>query len=166
MTSVSQEAITIPQWLTYNDIDEHIYELDALINEAAKIIAEPTFHLLFSDREFLVSFQALVSAEIAKTDISRQPDLFQRTGILKRPRHLPQWLRKAVFLRDKGRCQSCFVDLTGTMALDPKVHLDHIVSLGNSGSNDATNFQLCYERCNLAKGSKGVGHIYRTFTFW
>jgi 5-methylcytosine-specific restriction endonuclease McrA len=42
----------------------------------------------------------------------------------------PRKLRKAVFLRDKGRSQSCFVDLPGTMALDPKVHFDHIVSLG------------------------------------
>ncbi len=34
-----------------------------------------------------------------------------------------------------------------------QVHLDHIVSLADGGSNDPTNFQLLCSKCNLEKRS-------------
>lgn len=157
----------IPNWLLKDKLEKkHIAELDVLLKQAAQVVTDATFHLLFSDREFLVAFQMLVAEKIATTDPTDKLSFFEKPGVLRRPSSLPSWLRRAVFLRDKGRCQICFSDLTGTLALDPKLHLDHIHSLAQSGSNDPTNFQLLCESCNLKKGSAEGNHVFRTATYW
>jgi hypothetical protein len=158
--------IESPPWLCESEVRGHIRALDALLDRAAEVITEATFHLLFSDREFLVSFQKLIAGKIRTYDQSTSAALFKKPNVLRRLKSLPSWLRRAVFLRDKGRCQICFCDLTGTLALDPKLHLDHIMPLASSGSNDPTNFQLLCESCNLDKSSKQGGHVFRTVTYW
>lgn len=158
--------LDVPDWLCEEESGNHIAELDRLLDRAALIITEATFHLLFSDREFLAAFQSLIADKLVATNPEASSDVFEKPGVLRRPSRLPSWLRRAVFLRDKGRCQSCFSDLTGTLALDPKIHLDHIRPLAQSGSNDPTNFQLLCESCNLKKGPVEGGHIFRTATYW
>jgi hypothetical protein len=154
-----------PPWLTPRRVERHIRELDRLLAHAIGTVAEGTFHLLFSDREFLASFQDLVAQKIGSQGTSNgsghHGDL-----VIRRPNRLPSWLRKAVFFRDKGRCQLCFSDLTGVLALDPHVHLDHMRPLAQYGSNDPTNFQLLCDACNLRKGNRTAKHVFRTFTYW
>lgn len=166
ITILRNACISVPTWLNEDEFSEHERELDALLGSAVGVLVHATFHLLFSDREFLVAFQDMVSEEIMRMDPSTSPKVFRAHGVLKRPKHIPSWLLKAVFLRDKGRCQSCFVDLTGTLAVEPVRHLDHIRPLAVSGSNDATNFQLQCSRCNQSKGGGMVRHKFRTLTFW
>ena len=58
--------------------------------------------------------------------------------------------RRSVFQRDKNTCQIC--GYVGTGLDDPKLTLDHIVSVRNGGSNKIVNLQcLCYD-CNQLKG--------------
>jgi len=166
-TSIIHSAhLEVPKWLCREQVGLHIPELDILLDRAARVVTETTFHLLFTDREFLLAFQGLVAARLAAAEPDENMYLFKKPGVLRRPSRLPSWLRRAVFLRDKGRCQKCFSDLTGTLALDPKLHLDHIRPLAQSDSNDPTNFQLLCEQCNLKKGPVEGSHVFRTATYW
>jgi len=100
------------------------------------------FHLLFGNRAFLLKFN-LGLAEFRK---ERGDSPCQR-------RSIPQWVKKAVYFRENGKCALCKKDLSGLIALDAKQHYDHIVSLNALGANDPCNIQLLCERCNLVKGA-------------
>jgi 5-methylcytosine-specific restriction endonuclease McrA len=155
-----------PAWLSEDEVSNHIHELDILLERAVKIVTEPTFHLLFSDREFLCDFQALIATKIRSIDRLTDYAYFGDKGYVQRPTSIPSWLRRAIFYRDKGRCQNCFSDLTGIVKLSPRLHLDHIRPLSQLGSNDPTNFQLLCESCNLKKGGNEQKHLFRTETYW
>lgn len=99
-------------------------------------------HLLFGNRGFLLKFN-LVLAEFRR---QRGDSPSMRCAV-------PQWLKKAVYFRENGKCALCKKDLSGLIALDAKQHYDHIVSLKELGANDPCNIQLLCERCNLLKGA-------------
>jgi len=105
--------------LCSNRIDHRRGSLDLLADTASEV-AEAAFHIRFSDRALLVSFQEILAQEIAKLDFGEHSSVFSKPDVLERPKHIPAWLKKAVFLRDKGRCTDCFADLTGLIAIDPK----------------------------------------------
>ena len=124
-------------------------------------MTDETFHLLFVNRSFLLSFnrsladylsanRSLVPAEFRTADgkVARQP--------------LPQWARDAVFFRDQGRCVLCHVDLSGLLSTDRVDHFDHMVPLAQWGTNDPCNLQLLCEACNVRKaaGEAVTGHRY------
>ncbi|NLL67799.1 MAG: HNH endonuclease [Clostridiaceae bacterium] len=77
---------------------------------------------------------------------------------------MPEWLKRAVFYRDNGRCQHCGIDLSGLICIndDKTLQFDHIIPLEQGGTNDATNFQLLCSDCNLTKN----GNIYRPNYFY
>lgn len=77
--------LSIPEWLHPDRVADHIRELDRMLESAATIIAEPTFHLLFADRGFLVLFQDLLASQISQIDASRYPTFFNRSGISEAP---------------------------------------------------------------------------------
>ena len=54
-----------------------------------------------------------------------------------------------MFYRDKERCQLCKKDVSGQIYLENKYHLDHILPLAESGTNNSTIFQLLCDQCNL-----------------
>jgi 5-methylcytosine-specific restriction endonuclease McrA len=166
VTLLRSAGMDCPAWLSEEEVSNHIHELDVLLERAARIVTEPTFHLLFSDREFLCDFQALVATKIKVSARLTEHTFFNKKGYIRRPSRIPSWLRRAVFYRDKGRCQNCFSDLTGTVALSPRLHLDHIRPLSQLGSNDPTNFQLLCESCNLKKGGNEQKNTFRTETYW
>jgi hypothetical protein len=57
-------------------------------------------------------------------------------------------LRWSIFKRDGNRCVVC-----GAGAVDGvTLHVDHIISVYNGGTNDAENLQTLCEPCNLGKG--------------
>ena len=58
--------------------------------------------------------------------------------------YIPAYIRKLVFIRDKGRCVKC-----GSRK-NPELH--HIVPHARGGSNRLENLQLLCRRCNRMKG--------------
>jgi hypothetical protein len=113
------------------------------------------FFLLFANRKVLMLFNEMIAREMSETTLNELPveaeKLFQRAGMLKRA-YMPEWVRRAVFYRDRGRCVSCSCDLSGILNIWSEDHFDHIVSLAAGGLNDVTNIQLLCAACNLKKG--------------
>lgn len=149
-----EAEMPIPQWLTPELVSSHVRDLDPMLAKASKVLIPSIFYLLFSDRTFLGMFQRRVATWLKTFKAADHPSLFIRDGVLRRPTHLPQWLKAAIFYRDRGRCQHCNQDMTGKLRPIKDLHLDHIVPLAASGSNDPTNFQLSCARCNILKGKR------------
>ncbi|MEP0213630.1 MAG: HNH endonuclease signature motif containing protein [Cellulophaga sp.] len=116
-------------------------------------IADDVFYILFGNRMLLLKFNQLVAKNVYDTTFPKEN--LNTSGKLKR-KYIPQWVKKAVFLRDKGRCTKCSRDLTGLIAVDTKQHYDHIVPLNQFGANDPTNMQLLCESCNLKKSGNKI----------
>ena len=130
--------------------------------------AKATFHLLFADRYFLVCFQKMISAKVSKMRRKSCTEIFEKDGIIKRPKSIPNWLRNAVFHRDNGRCQLCQRYMTGliTPQYEKEIQLDHMVPLNLSGTNDPTNFQLVCASCNSSKRDRNITTKPYTFPYW
>jgi hypothetical protein len=105
-------------------------------------MTDEVVHILFGNRGFLLEFN-LGLAEYRKRRRHRPST---RCAI-------PQWVKKAVYFRENGKCAICKKDLSGLIALDTKQHYDHIVPLKSLGANDPCNIQLLCEKCNLLKGA-------------
>ena len=69
---------------------------------------------------------------------------------------IPDWVRRAVFFRDRGMCVTCGIDLSGLGSIWSDEHFDHIVPLASGGLNDITNIQLLCAGCNLKKGGRNT----------
>lgn len=141
----------------YKEIVRDIFdELLAHFDEIEDAIIDATFYLLYDNKEFLFKFNRYLS-RFSTSDLL--PDsYFDENNHIKRTKYLPEWLKRAVFYRDRGRCQHCGKDLSGQLAIanDGELQFDHIIPLENGGTNDATNFQLLCIKCNLEKS----GHLY------
>ncbi|QQQ65110.1 HNH endonuclease [Pseudoalteromonas sp. GCY] len=132
-------------------LDDNYWET---VETISKTLTDAAFIILFGDRDFLYKFQLFLRGIVKKSLQGEFPDLLKKDGVLKRPRtQPPQWLKKAVFHRDKGKCQLCGKDLTGFYAIE-NINLDHMIPLEDSGNSDPTNFQLTCEHCNKSKGKK------------
>jgi hypothetical protein len=165
--SLLEEAdLKIPKWLNPDQVERHIHKLDGILYDANEIITPTIFYLLFSDRRFLIEFQRRISSYVRLLKFDAHPNFLVCDGVLKRPKYLPAWLKAGVFYRDRGRCQSCFKDLSGLGRPIHDLHLDHIIPLAVSGSNDPTNFQLLCDICNLTKGSKVHNNLPRFSPYW
>lgn len=105
-------------------------------------MTEEAFHLLFGNREFLRDF----NLELAAFRQARGDKPSRRCNI-------PQWVKRAVYFRENGKCALCKKDLSGLIAIDPKQHYDHIVPLKALGVNDPCNIQLLCKKCNLEKAA-------------
>jgi hypothetical protein len=126
-------------------------------------IADDVFYIFFGNRELLLHFNELVAQTVSTTDY-KESDLNLK-GKIKR-KNIPQWVKKAVYSRDKGRCVKCSKDLTGLIALDAKQHYDHIVPLNKFGANDPSNIQLLCEVCNLKKSGNIVETSKQYLKWW
>ncbi len=163
---LNETGVSIPKWLTIRQVKQHIYELDKIFIFIAAQQAEATFFLLFNNRDFLFEFQSFVSDYIKPLEYSKYRNILRRDGVINRPSHLPEWLKTAIFHRDKGRCQICFKDITMLHVPIKEYQFDHMIPLATSGSNDPTNFQLVCEDCNLSKGKKLIVMPQKTIPFW
>ncbi len=134
---------------------EHESEFRILFNK----IAGDVFYIFFGNRELLLRFNKIVADEVADTIFPK--DSLTKQEKIKR-KIIPNWVKKAVFVRDKGRCIKCTKDLTGLIAVDQKQHYDHIVPLNLYGANDPSNIQLLCQNCNLRKS----GNIIETSKFY
>ena len=145
------------------DEDNYVDYLEIKLKEnVVSKIADETFQLLFGDRMFCQKFNEIIAADIQGYLLSDYPDLLEKDGKPKRCAYFPEWVQRAVFLRDKGCCAVCLKDLTGLLKTDFHDAIDHIVPLNLGGINDITNFQLICRDCNLDKS----GHTIRTSEFY
>jgi hypothetical protein len=65
----------------------------------------------------------------------------------------PQFVRRILLARDRGKCAECHKDLTLELVAQP--HIDHIVPISKGGCNDIVNLQLLCEACNIGLGNGG-----------
>lgn len=131
-------------------------ELTALLEQ----LSNEVFFLLFSNRSLLANLNHYAAAAMSHVEPESVDEEHERhlasAGVLRRVA-IPEWARRAVYFRDRGRCVACNCDLTGLVSLQSDDHFDHIIPLRQSGLNDVTNLQLLCAQCNLKKGSKLVG---------
>ena len=114
-------------------------------------IADEMFYILFLNREFLLCFNHYMSLTHERK--------FTRG-------YMPQWVKNAVFYRDRGKCVLCGSDLSGLLMVteDKKIHYDHMVPLDQGGLNDVSNIQLLCGKCNLSKGTVSTtSNIYQNW---
>jgi 5-methylcytosine-specific restriction endonuclease McrA len=66
---------------------------------------------------------------------------------------IPEWVKRVIRHRDKGRCVFCGKDVVGIYETqDSRLEqFDHIVPLNEHGINDFTNMQLTCYGCNREK---------------
>ncbi|MFN8208945.1 MAG: HNH endonuclease signature motif containing protein [Bacteroidales bacterium] len=139
--SIEDLDLKFKEWFDDND-DKFGYLFDK--------IAEDVFYILFANRSFLKDFNMIVANEVQNVNI---PQNFKNKHGKIRRTNIPNWVKSAVFFRDKGRCIKCTKDLTGLIATDAQLHYDHIVPLNMYGVNDPSNIQLLCAQCNLKKSS-------------
>lgn len=148
--------------ITEDDIREYHHELgesgelDALLTQ----LTNEVFFLLFGNRTLLArlnNYVAAVVQNIEKNELATEfSNLLDRNGVPARA-HIPEWVRRAAFFRDRGMCAACNTDLSGLVTVHNDKHFDHIIPLAEGGINDVTNIQLLCGTCNLKKGSRIVG---------
>ncbi len=128
----------------YERIEYSGRESNSLLYEMAissfRPLAHDAFGILFQNRKLMRDFGRLISS------VSNQ--LFPRAN------YWPSWLKDALVNREHGRCALCSCDLTGVIAIEKKIHIDHIIPISNFGTNDPTNLQILCEPCNLTKGNR------------
>lgn len=136
-----------------------------------EVISDEIVHILFNDKHFLVIFNRLVRNVLIDedgtyADYVRWPENFRNEdGTIKRC-PIPQWAKRAVYHRDKGRCVFCNRDLTGLINILNQENFDHIVALKDYGTNDPCNLQLTCEHCNKSKGAKDRVPNYKYQSWW
>lgn len=112
------------------------------------------FFVLFQNRDALMLFNDMIADHVKgggeQALQSEQAEYFARAGVLKRV-SIPEWVRRAVFFRDRGLCVLCHRDLTGIVNIWSDDNFDHIVPLAAGGLNDVSNLQLLCKECNSKK---------------
>lgn len=120
-------------------------ELDDVLTQMSREL----FYVLFQNRDFLFRFNVYMA--------NANPARVERCNI-------PNWVKRAVKYRDRGRCVCCGIDLSGSFDCEDEgaVHYDHIVSLHEGGINDVSNIQLMCRKCNLSKsGQSFTSTVYK-----
>ena len=136
-----------------------------------EVISDEIVHVLFNDKQFLVIFNRLVRNVVKDEDgsysdiVSWPVGARNEDGTIERCA-IPQWVKKAVFHRDKGRCVFCNKDLTGLVNTLNAMNFDHIIPLCDYGTNDPCNIQLTCEECNKSKGGKDKEAKYMYQSWW
>ena len=128
------------------------------------VISNEIVHILFLNKGLLVGFNQLVADMISNESIIPAESLTNK-GTIKRC-NIPQWVKKAIFHRDKGRCVFCNKDLTGIITTLNPSNFDHIIPLDAMGTNDPCNIQLSCESCNKSKGANLQSIKYKYEPLW
>ncbi|CUS03332.2 HNH endonuclease [Candidatus Promineifilum breve] len=139
-----------------NDVSDYYDELtlegpfETLVESAVREV----FFILFQNRGLMLLFNEMMAGLIfglgADTLEGECDSFFAKPGVLKRA-HIPRWVQRAVYFRDRGLCVICQRDLSGIINISSIEHYDHIVPLAQGGLNDVSNIQLLCQDCNLKK---------------
>lgn len=136
-------------------------------------ITDEVFYILFANKAFLYKFNMLVSKLIEDSlspdreeyHLSISEGSITDNGKIARV-NIPQWVKKAVFCRDRGRCVCCNKDLSGIYTRLNQSNFDHIIPLNKFGANDPCNIQLMCEECNKSKLDKHQELEYKIEKWW
>lgn len=139
--------------------------LDFFWKKIGELVVDDVFTVLYSNKHFLFQFNSELTRIIGELKYEDFPEFLKKDGVIKR-NYLPKWLQRAVFMRDKGRCQVCGTDLTKILNLDNNENYDHIIPLEIGGTNDPVNIQLACESCNKSKGAKNIGFNSLANRYW
>lgn len=124
------------------------YHSDMLMSKEYDLIfgqvVDEVFFILFLNREFLQKFNEYISEIRAFYFWSEWPKC-ERT-------YMPQWVKNAVFHRERGYCALCKKNISWLISTNKDCQYDHIVPLKNFWINDVSNIQLLCQKCNLKKG--------------
>lgn len=146
---------SLESWLARNKLSKDLISKDDLLDyyttlkgeesfgEMCKIVAEEVFFILFMNRDLLRLFNEIIANIRCNSKYSS----------LKRS-HMPKWVHRAVYFRDRGKCIICNCDLSGTTAISNIKNYDPIVPLNKNGLNDVSNIQLLCDLCNNRKKDK------------
>lgn len=126
-------------------------------------MADEVFYILFANRQFLLDFNNMSINTVLDTVFP--VEYLTKKGTIKRLA-IPQWVKKAVFHRDKGQCVFCNSDLTGLVNTLTNSNYDHILPLDLHGTNDPCNIQLTCEMCNKSKSNKEGSTSNRYIPWW
>lgn len=136
----------------YELLSNHVDYLRKLITDQLSVrISNETFELLFANRKFCLRFNKKISEIIKPLKAADYPSLLEKDGMIKRCTYFQEWVQRAIYFRDQGKCAVKQEDLSGLITTDYKDAIDHIVPLKLGGNNDITNFQLICQPCNLQK---------------
>lgn len=162
--SVNVEDLTEDHLADYHN-DQY---LAGQLGDLVEHLSNETFHVLFANRGLLASFNELLARIFCLYFADQIPlgmeNHFERPGKLKRV-SIPEWVKHAVFHRDRGMCAACNRDISGLVVAQPDKHYDHMIPLALGGLNDVTNIQLLCEKCNLEKSSKPY-KVSRVYESW
>lgn len=132
-------------------------------------ISPELVHILFNDKQFLFKFNSLVQKIVKDEEkdynLPWPKDSLNEDGTIKR-QTIPQWVKNAVYHRDKGHCVFCSRDLTGLINVLRQSNYDHIIPLKQFGTNDPCNIQLTCEECNKSKGAQLKMPKYKYPSWW
>ena len=152
-----EEVIGERKPLQYSDVEEYHDELRliGILEELYQKITNEIFYLLFNNRDVLLRYNSMVAQQMdfesnktIEDDYVRR--YFNKKGYLRTVR-VPEWCKRSVFFRDRGKCCLCLKDLSGLLSPATDRHYDHIVPLVQGGLNDVSNLQLLCSICNLKK---------------
>ncbi|RDY72557.1 HNH endonuclease [Halobacillus trueperi] len=152
-------ADIIEQWVDYSK--KHASKIDELVVHSA-------FQFVFQDRKFLHDFHLEFSKVVEQRLDYIQEHYSQyltQKGRLKR-QNFPEWLKSAVFHRDKGTCVICRCDLSNLIRQQNQINIDHIIPLKVYGTNDTSNMQLLCSTCNQSKGDRTTETSSINVPFW
>lgn len=127
----------------YELLNNYIENNRLVYDDAIEKLSDEIFYILFQNREFLLWFNETVAS--------------YNKQICNRKR-LPEWVKRTIEYRDKGRCVFCGRDVIGTYETqdDYVEHFDHIVPLAANGINCVTNLQLACCDCNEGKHTNSM----------
>lgn len=145
-----------------NDVYDYYNEL-RLGGEFEQLLGKATrevFFVLFQNRRVLLLFNDVMASALRQESEYEWPGIdkaeagrhLEKPGALKRVT-VPEWVRRAVYFRDRGRCVLCDCDLSGLVSLWSEENYDHMVPLAAGGLNDCTNIQLLCAACNAKKAA-------------
>lgn len=151
----------------YDDlIHNYMEDLNNAYEQLLTHTVEEVFYILFQNRDLLMEFNLMISGALEREDIKEiDTDLVTKRGRLKRG-HIPKWVKRAVYFRDRGQCVLCNKDLSGIVSLDNKENYDHIVALAQYGFNDVTNIQLLCKECNQNEKKAGEAVTSNSYQKW
>lgn len=143
----------------YDDCLESYNNYICWIEETFKVCVDEIFYdiatevecVLFQNRDFLLRFNEQISGSFEDDNIERA--------------YIPEWVKRAILFRDRGKCVFCKRDLSGLNGIldDCEKQFDHIVSLDEGGINDVCNIQLTCKECNNKKLNNSMtSSIYDT----
>jgi hypothetical protein len=150
----------------YRGDDYRHYIMRKLNKYVLDQLSVEVFTLLYQDREFLREFNQHAANYVRRLKQYNYPSYLKRDGVFFRNKSWNSWLKKGLFFRDKGRCAICSCDLTGLLATDNNLAVDHIVPLALGGINDPTNLQILCSLCNTKKGGTHTHTSFKVPVYW